>query len=37
MPMNPLNVIKLLIDVFQNLSIPDSEIDYAEQQLADHF
>ena len=37
MPINPLNVIQLLLVVFQNINIPDSEVNDAEQQLADHF
>ena len=37
MPINPLSVIKLLLIVFQTLNIPDSQVNGAEQQLADHF
>ena len=37
MPINPLNVIKLLLVVFQAMNIPESEVNDAEQQLADHF
>ena len=37
MPINPLNVIKLLLVVFQTMNLPDSEVNDAEQQLADHF
>ena len=37
MPVNLLNVIKLLLVVFQTLNIPDGEVNDAEQQLVDHF
>ena len=37
MPINPLNVIKLLLVIFQTLNIPDSKVHNAEQQVADHF
>ena len=37
MPINPLNVIKLLLDVFQALNLLESEVNDAEQQLTDHF
>ena len=36
-PINPLNVIKLLLVVFQTMNISDSEVNAAKQQLADHF
>ena len=37
MPINPLNVIQLLLVAFQTMNIPDSEVNDAERQLADHF
>ena len=37
MPINHLNVIKLLLVVFQSMNIPDSEVNDAEQKLANHF
>ena len=37
MPINPLNVIKLFLFVFQTMHIPRSEVNDAEQQLADNF
>ena len=37
MPINPLNVIQLLLVAFQTMDIPDSEVNDAERQLADHF
>ena len=37
MPINSLNVIQLLLVAFQTMNIPDSEINDAERQLADHF
>ena len=37
MPINPLNAIQLLLVAFQTMNIPDSEVNDAERQLADHF
>ena len=37
MPINPLNVIQLFLVAFQTMSVPDSEVNDAERQLADHF
>ena len=37
MPINPLNVIKLLLVIFQTLNIPDSEVNDAEKQMGDNF
>ena len=37
MSINPLNVIKLLLVLFQAMNTPDSEVNDAEQQLKDHF
>ena len=37
MPINPLNVIQFLLVAFQTMNIPDSEVNNAERQLADHF
>ena len=37
MPINPLNVTKLLLVAFQTMNIPESEVNDAERQLADHF
>ena len=37
MPINPLNVIQLLLVAFQTMNIPDSEVNDEERQLADHF
>ena len=37
MPINPLNVIQLLLVAFQTMNIPDREVNDAERQLADHF
>ena len=37
MPINPLNVIQLLLVAFETMNIPDSEVNDAERQLADHF
>ena len=37
MPINPLNVIQLFLVAFQTMNIPDSEVNDAERQLADHF
>ena len=37
MPINPLNVIQLLLVAFQTMNIPDSEVNDSERQLADHF
>ena len=37
MPINPLNVIKILLVAFQALNIPDGQVNDAEQQLADNF
>ena len=36
-PINPLNVIQLLLVAFQTMNIPDSEVNDAKRQLADHF
>ena len=37
MPINSLNVIQLFLVAFQTMNIPDSEVNDAERQLADHF
>ena len=37
MPKNPLNVIQLWLVAFQTMNTPDSEVNDAERQLADHF
>ena len=37
MPINPLNVIQLLLVAFETMNIPDSEVNDAERQLADYF
>ena len=37
MPINPLNVIQLLLVAFQTMNMPDSDLNDAERQLADHF
>ena len=37
MPINPLNVIQLLLVAFQTMNIPDSVVNDAERQLTDHF
>ena len=36
-PINPLNVIQLLSVAFQTMNIPDSEVNDAGRQMADHF
>ena len=37
MPINPLNVIQFLLVAFQTVNIPNSEVNDADLQLADHF
>ena len=37
MPINSLNVIQLLLVAFQTMNIPDSQVNDAERQLANHF